>query len=1053
MTHSSRRLFAWVRAVAVFALVLTFIVGSFAPAFAIGGTNGTLSGTVTDAVTKAALPNVTVTIASTNETLHTTTDARGVYRFVGLPVDTYVVAFSLPSYEASTLSAVTVQGDQIVNQDISLSKSIRTIGRIASRSGSQAFQPKQTTDTYQVSGAQLSTALGKSFNISQTQLQSSVPGIQTTVYGSSSIRGSTRTELAYQLDGINYTDPATSQFQNSLGINGLQSLQVNPGAGDATQGNAGAGAINIVIKRGARPPFGSLDLEALAFPFLHQAGGEYGWATPNGRFSNYTSFLAINQDRIYGTYGEAAYLTGTLFGASEFVKTRDIVNNSVYRFGRDNSRSVQVLLQNRFTDFNFLRNGWQNYSYKSNDPTALPNLTPALTGVAPGARTAEVQSLLDLLPFQPSVTSNLVYQPHQYQPVDVAKIQYDQTLDSNTYWANRLYHVVGTGRFDTPYTGTGVGSRIAYQGGGRLGFSGDFIHQSGKHQVDLSYIYESQDTQYDYESNLIAFRAASGLAGTPGFEIADFIQPGQPCPTSDLNGRALSASGNASGTGCGYLYNPANLAAIRAGAGQLVVPNLHATNGGHSQIWGLGIRDQFTVNPKLRLDYGLRVDADNQQFVNGYASVTNDAKHPRVVEPRVAAAYQFGANDSMRASYGRSVQFVPGIILNNPVASYSQFATVASRDSRTGLPATTCGAPLFTSTCANYGQQLHDEYVQAFGLESSNTKPATFNNYDVSYSHQFKGNVGLKLTPFFKRGYDVNVFSTPVIGADVNSGLPIFGAPTLSNLGIDKSTGVEFYLTRDVAYGVSGFLDLTYVNRLQNVPPGYGGQLEDFYPSIPPVSVQLGQLYKAGYLSPLTGRLGLTYKSRAGFRVNPILSYDRGFPIGAGTLVASIVNGQARVIGNTNASTVGGGTIANSGTSLVVSQYVSPTNPGSVLNPNIAATRGTSETSLAGGVLSRPRGNLDLSFEFTAPGSRNTFGAYVSNLFNQVYGEPGLNSRWQPVATGIGGPQTGQSAATQTLGTTYGFYNYGAERYGRSAYNLVQNGQPVSVRFYYQLAL
>jgi len=63
MTHS-RLLSESVRAVASFVLVFAFLVGSFAPAFAIGGTNGTLTGTVVDATTKAPLRGVTVTVTS-----------------------------------------------------------------------------------------------------------------------------------------------------------------------------------------------------------------------------------------------------------------------------------------------------------------------------------------------------------------------------------------------------------------------------------------------------------------------------------------------------------------------------------------------------------------------------------------------------------------------------------------------------------------------------------------------------------------------------------------------------------------------------------------------------------------------------------------------------------------------------------------------------------------------------------------------------------------------------------------------------------------------------
>jgi len=120
----SRLVFGSVRAVAAFVLVFVFLVGSFAPAFAIGGTNGTLTGTVVDATTKAPLRGVTVTVASAALSEKTTTDDRGVYRFVGLPVDTYQIAFSIANYEATTLNGVTLQGDGIVSQDVNLTKTI-----------------------------------------------------------------------------------------------------------------------------------------------------------------------------------------------------------------------------------------------------------------------------------------------------------------------------------------------------------------------------------------------------------------------------------------------------------------------------------------------------------------------------------------------------------------------------------------------------------------------------------------------------------------------------------------------------------------------------------------------------------------------------------------------------------------------------------------------------------------------------------------------------------------------------------------------------------------
>ena len=39
-----------------------------------------------------------------------------------------------------------------------------------------------------------------------------------------------------------------------------------------------------------------------------------------------------------------------------------------------------------------------------------------------------------------------------------------------------------------------------------------------------------------------------------------------------------------------------------------------------------------------------------------------------------------------------------------------------------------------------------------------------------------------------------------------------------------------------------------------------------------------------------------------------------------------------------------------------------------------------------------------------------TYGIYVTNVFDDYRSEPGVNQDWQPVATGVGGAQTGQYA-------------------------------------------
>nr|MDP9107102.1 carboxypeptidase-like regulatory domain-containing protein [Candidatus Eremiobacteraeota bacterium] len=446
---------AVVRLAVAAALLVSSVAGFHSPALAVGGITGTINGNVVDAVSHAPVAGVSVSAVAPAGSSKTVTDAKGFFSFPGLPIDTYTISFTIPGYESFAQQGITVQGDQQVTVNAGLTKSLTKIGRTQSRAASSAFQPKQTTDSYQITGQQAQTALGRAGNISQTQLQSSVPSITTTFYGSSSIRGSTRTEIAYQFDGIDYTDPLSAQFQNSLGLNGLQALQVNPGAGDATQGNAGAGAVNIVVKRGARPAFGGAYFETSAGPRGNYGSLEYGWGTPNGRLSNYSSFVQQNTYSQFGPKGTLPVKSGSFFSSTDFSRTADFINNFVYKFGHDNTRSIQFLYQNRYSDFVLNRGGIGALCFKTCDPNiaGTPTSPGQLAGAAffalpQAARFADFQQIVGLLPVQRDVNQKIYYQGFNHQPVDVFKFEYAQQLDPRTYWTNRVYRVIGNATFN-----------------------------------------------------------------------------------------------------------------------------------------------------------------------------------------------------------------------------------------------------------------------------------------------------------------------------------------------------------------------------------------------------------------------------------------------------------------------------------------------------------------------------------------------------------------------------------------------------------------------------
>ena len=83
----------------------------------------------------------------------------------------------------------------------------------------------------------------------------------------------------------------------------------------------------------------------------------------------------------------------------------------------------------------------------------------------------------------------------------------------------------------------------------------------------------------------------------------------------------------------------------------------------------------------------------------------------------------------------------------------------------------------------------------------------------------------------------------------------------------------------------------------------------------------------------------------------------------------------------------------------------------------------------------------------------STFGVLVNNFFNQLYAQaPALNTRFQPVATGIGGPYSGYTS-TATNPTFYGVRNFTGIVNGNMPYLIQPTNNPRTIDFYYQFNL
>jgi hypothetical protein len=326
---------------------LFIVLALIGPASA--ATTGSISGTVTDTVTRKAVAGAVITASSPSGRATATSDANGFYNVYNLSPDTYAVSIAIRGYQEVLVNGVTVVQDQNVRIDQALvPRTLQTIGRTSARSASNLVQPSQTADVYNVSPQQLTAAAGIGGHRTLYDVIQTSAGITSTgVAGRPRIRGGDSGDLAWEFDGIPINDRLTGLFTTNLSIVGTQSLEVYTGGYNAQYGNAGTGVINSVVKRGTYPSFGSLTY-TMGLPLSeHDLTAEYGGATPNNKFSWYGSLDQSNGDSIFGQQGYEPYVLAQALTARDTTPslqvTRDAVVNLHWRpSGNDD---IQFLAQ------------------------------------------------------------------------------------------------------------------------------------------------------------------------------------------------------------------------------------------------------------------------------------------------------------------------------------------------------------------------------------------------------------------------------------------------------------------------------------------------------------------------------------------------------------------------------------------------------------------------------------------------------------------------------------------------------------------------------------
>ncbi|MBV8669800.1 MAG: hypothetical protein JOZ28_11365 [Candidatus Eremiobacteraeota bacterium] len=309
--------------------------------------------------------------------------------------------------------------------------------------------------------------------------------------------------------------------------------------------------------------------------------------------------------------------------------------------------------------------------------------------------------------------------------------------------------------------------------------------------------------------------------------------------------------------------------------------------------------------------------------------------------------------------------------------------------------------------------------------------PQTAVNYDFSIEHDFGDGLELRITPYYRKGFNYAVADQLLLFL-LPSGTPVFGPPRVDNSGINKNAGIEFALQRSAQYGFSGLVAATYDDTLANY-------LADFFPGVNSAALAAGHLYHVAYVSPVTGTANIVYGWHSGLHASATISYASGYPYGVGkwTYVFG-PNGQPMQVNNTDVNSASGKTgayyVTNGSGQIVASRGTQEGgDPGTLLTPSITTVNFTISQIIGHNVH-----NSEVGIR-----AENLFGNYAPTRIpsNPYYGFSGFGNGGSPSGVNGNACAPGQSFSCQPFQ-----YNYSSQ-----PYELEQTGPPRLYTFYFSM--
>ncbi len=229
--------------------MLVAIASLFVATMAWAATTGKIAGTVVDE-NGDPMPGVAVTIEGTR--LGATTDANGRYFILRVSPGTYTVRAILIGYRTTAVTDVRVNADLTTEVNFRLAEQTIEMGDVvvtASRPDIEADVTSSQTIVDANSVADMpATRLADVLNYE--------PGVGVNENYDFQIRGGGASEVRFQVDGVDRTDPLTRKGRAQLNQMLVSEVTVLTGGFNAEYGNMRSGMVNAVLKDGTERGLG-----------------------------------------------------------------------------------------------------------------------------------------------------------------------------------------------------------------------------------------------------------------------------------------------------------------------------------------------------------------------------------------------------------------------------------------------------------------------------------------------------------------------------------------------------------------------------------------------------------------------------------------------------------------------------------------------------------------------------------------------------------------------------------------------------------------------------